>query len=180
MIHHVQLLGPPGSEPAMREFFHGVLGLAEIPKPPVLAARGAAAGSAAGRRLPRDAPVLRRRPLRQPPRVPHPDRPRIDLGDQVSESSTKSPRSPRFPSSRASGGGHARGPGEAGRWRALRRVGQRMWRRPTYFRSAKAATATAWAMTYPMPIPVSGNQPVSTVATLSSTHTRFSTITVQI
>lgn len=40
MIHHVQLLGPPGSEPAMREFFHGVLGLAEIPKPPVLAARG--------------------------------------------------------------------------------------------------------------------------------------------
>lgn len=40
MIHHVQLLGPPGLEPAMRGFYAGVLGLEEIPKPPVLAARG--------------------------------------------------------------------------------------------------------------------------------------------
>lgn len=40
MIHHVQLLGPPGLEPAMRGFYAGVLGLEEIPKPAVLAARG--------------------------------------------------------------------------------------------------------------------------------------------
>jgi extradiol dioxygenase family protein len=40
MIHHVQLACPAGSEPALREFYGGVLGLAEIPKPPVLAARG--------------------------------------------------------------------------------------------------------------------------------------------
>ena len=40
MIHHVQLACSPGSEPASREFYAGVLGLAEIPKPPVLAARG--------------------------------------------------------------------------------------------------------------------------------------------
>jgi hypothetical protein len=42
MIHHVQLACPPGSEDRLRGFYHGVLGLAEIPKPPVLAARGAA------------------------------------------------------------------------------------------------------------------------------------------
>lgn len=40
MIHHVQLLAPPGSEPVARDFYRGVLGMAEIPKPPVLAARG--------------------------------------------------------------------------------------------------------------------------------------------
>ncbi len=40
VIHHVQLACPPGSEPALREFYGGVLGLAEIPKPPALAARG--------------------------------------------------------------------------------------------------------------------------------------------
>lgn len=40
MIHHVQLACPPGSEDASRAFYHGVLGLDEIPKPPVLAARG--------------------------------------------------------------------------------------------------------------------------------------------
>ena len=40
MIHHVQLACPPGSEPALREFYGDVLGLAEIPKPPALAARG--------------------------------------------------------------------------------------------------------------------------------------------
>ena len=40
MIHHVQLACPPGSEAASREFYSGVLGLAEIPKPPALAARG--------------------------------------------------------------------------------------------------------------------------------------------
>ena len=40
MIHHVQLGCPPGTEPALRAFYSGVLGLDEIAKPPVLAARG--------------------------------------------------------------------------------------------------------------------------------------------
>ena len=40
MIHHVQLACPPGSEPALRAFYDGVLGLAELTKPPPLAARG--------------------------------------------------------------------------------------------------------------------------------------------
>lgn len=40
MLHHVQLACPPGSETALRGFYGGVLGLTEIPKPPVLAARG--------------------------------------------------------------------------------------------------------------------------------------------
>ncbi|MQY04026.1 VOC family protein [Actinomadura macrotermitis] len=41
-LHHVQLAAPPGSEPALRAFYGGVLGLTEIPKPPALAARGGA------------------------------------------------------------------------------------------------------------------------------------------
>lgn len=40
MIHHVQLACPAGSEQALREFYGGVLGLEELQKPPVLAARG--------------------------------------------------------------------------------------------------------------------------------------------
>ncbi len=40
MIHHVQLACPPGSEETLRGFYGGVLGLAEVTKPPVLAARG--------------------------------------------------------------------------------------------------------------------------------------------
>jgi catechol 2,3-dioxygenase-like lactoylglutathione lyase family enzyme len=40
LIHHVQLACPPGSEPVLRAFYQDVLGLTEIPKPPVLAARG--------------------------------------------------------------------------------------------------------------------------------------------
>jgi catechol 2,3-dioxygenase-like lactoylglutathione lyase family enzyme len=40
IIHHVQIACPPGSEPALREFYVGVLGLVELPKPPLLAARG--------------------------------------------------------------------------------------------------------------------------------------------
>jgi catechol 2,3-dioxygenase-like lactoylglutathione lyase family enzyme len=40
VIHHVQLACPPGREPALREFYAGVLGLDELPKPPSLAARG--------------------------------------------------------------------------------------------------------------------------------------------
>ncbi|HXZ65358.1 MAG TPA: VOC family protein [Streptosporangiaceae bacterium] len=40
MIHHVQLACPAGSEDASRAFYTGVLGLAEIEKPPALARRG--------------------------------------------------------------------------------------------------------------------------------------------
>jgi catechol 2,3-dioxygenase-like lactoylglutathione lyase family enzyme len=40
MIHHVQLACPAGSEDALRAFYSGVLGLAEIAKPPGLARRG--------------------------------------------------------------------------------------------------------------------------------------------
>lgn len=39
-LHHVQLAVPPGVEDECRVFWNGALGLAEIPKPPVLAARG--------------------------------------------------------------------------------------------------------------------------------------------
>src|SRR5438309_218254 len=40
MIHHVQLACPSGTEDALRGFYTGVLGLAEITKPPALDARG--------------------------------------------------------------------------------------------------------------------------------------------
>jgi catechol 2,3-dioxygenase-like lactoylglutathione lyase family enzyme len=40
VIHHVQLACPANSEDRQRAFFAGVLGLAEIDKPPVLAQRG--------------------------------------------------------------------------------------------------------------------------------------------
>ncbi|MEV8320936.1 VOC family protein [Streptomyces sp. NPDC059900] len=39
-IDHVQLAAPPGSEPRLRAFYCGVLGMTEIPKPGELAARG--------------------------------------------------------------------------------------------------------------------------------------------
>ncbi|MGW7088732.1 VOC family protein [Streptomyces sp. NPDC054871] len=39
-IDHIQLAAPPGSEPELRAFYVDVLGMTEIPKPPVLAARG--------------------------------------------------------------------------------------------------------------------------------------------
>ncbi|AQZ68676.1 unnamed protein product [[Actinomadura] parvosata subsp. kistnae] len=39
-LHHVQLAAPRGSEPALRAFYAGVLGLREVPKPPELARRG--------------------------------------------------------------------------------------------------------------------------------------------
>jgi catechol 2,3-dioxygenase-like lactoylglutathione lyase family enzyme len=39
-LHHVLLAAPPGSEPAARAFFVGILGMTEIPKPADLAARG--------------------------------------------------------------------------------------------------------------------------------------------
>jgi catechol 2,3-dioxygenase-like lactoylglutathione lyase family enzyme len=40
MIHHVQLACPAGSEDVLRGFYGRVLGLQEVTKPPVLAARG--------------------------------------------------------------------------------------------------------------------------------------------
>jgi catechol 2,3-dioxygenase-like lactoylglutathione lyase family enzyme len=39
-LDHVQLAAPPGSEPALRTYYTEALGMREIPKPPVLAARG--------------------------------------------------------------------------------------------------------------------------------------------
>lgn len=39
-LHHVQLALPPGGEDACRRFYVDVLGLTEVQKPPVLAARG--------------------------------------------------------------------------------------------------------------------------------------------
>ena len=39
-IDHVQIAIPVGGEAAAREFYAGVLGLREVPKPPVMAARG--------------------------------------------------------------------------------------------------------------------------------------------
>ena len=39
-LHHVQIACRAGSEDALREFYGGVIGLPEIRKPPVLAARG--------------------------------------------------------------------------------------------------------------------------------------------
>lgn len=41
-IDHVQLAIPVGGEDAARAFYAGVLGLQELPKPPILAARGGA------------------------------------------------------------------------------------------------------------------------------------------
>lgn len=41
-IDHVQLAIPVGSEDRARAFYAGVLGLAEVPKPSVMAARGGA------------------------------------------------------------------------------------------------------------------------------------------
>jgi catechol 2,3-dioxygenase-like lactoylglutathione lyase family enzyme len=39
-IDHVQLAMPAGGERRAREFYTGLLGLPEVPKPPALAARG--------------------------------------------------------------------------------------------------------------------------------------------
>jgi catechol 2,3-dioxygenase-like lactoylglutathione lyase family enzyme len=39
-VHHVQLSIPPGAEDACRAFWAGLLGMREVDKPPVLAARG--------------------------------------------------------------------------------------------------------------------------------------------
>jgi catechol 2,3-dioxygenase-like lactoylglutathione lyase family enzyme len=39
-VDHVQLAAPPGSEDALRSYYVDILGMTEIAKPPVLAARG--------------------------------------------------------------------------------------------------------------------------------------------
>jgi catechol 2,3-dioxygenase-like lactoylglutathione lyase family enzyme len=39
-LHHVQVACPAGSEDALRAFYGDVLGMTEVPKPAVLAARG--------------------------------------------------------------------------------------------------------------------------------------------
>lgn len=39
-LHHVQVSCPAGSEEVLRAFYGGVLGMTELRKPPVLAARG--------------------------------------------------------------------------------------------------------------------------------------------
>jgi catechol 2,3-dioxygenase-like lactoylglutathione lyase family enzyme len=39
-IDHVQIAAPLGCEPAAREFYGAILGMSEVPKPPVLRARG--------------------------------------------------------------------------------------------------------------------------------------------
>ena len=39
-LDHVQLAMPAGREDAARAFYGGLLGMSELPKPPVLAARG--------------------------------------------------------------------------------------------------------------------------------------------
>ncbi|MFE0252941.1 VOC family protein [Streptomyces sp. NPDC059010] len=39
-VDHVQLAAPPGSEDRLRAYYADVLGMTEVPKPPVLAARG--------------------------------------------------------------------------------------------------------------------------------------------
>ncbi|MGW7046813.1 glyoxalase [Streptomyces avermitilis] len=39
-VDHVQLAAPPGSENALRAYYVDILGMRELPKPPVLAARG--------------------------------------------------------------------------------------------------------------------------------------------
>jgi len=41
-IEHVQLAMPPGMEQAAREFYQGLLGIPEVPKPPKFAKRGGA------------------------------------------------------------------------------------------------------------------------------------------
>ncbi|MFK4066117.1 VOC family protein [Streptomyces sp. NPDC029674] len=50
-VDHVQLAAPPGSEPELRAYYCGVLGMREVPKPPVLAARGGCWFEAGGVRL---------------------------------------------------------------------------------------------------------------------------------
>ncbi len=41
-LHHVQVAVPAGTEPALREFYGGVLGMTEVAKPATLVVRGGA------------------------------------------------------------------------------------------------------------------------------------------
>jgi catechol 2,3-dioxygenase-like lactoylglutathione lyase family enzyme len=50
-IDHVQVAAPPGCEAEARAFYAGLLGLEEIPKPDVLAARGGCWFRAGGQEL---------------------------------------------------------------------------------------------------------------------------------
>jgi catechol 2,3-dioxygenase-like lactoylglutathione lyase family enzyme len=50
-IDHVQLAMPAGMEPAARDFYAGILGIPEVPKPPKLAARGGAWFERAGLKI---------------------------------------------------------------------------------------------------------------------------------
>lgn len=50
-IDHVQVAAPPGCEPAARGFYGGLLELAEVDKPEVLAARGGCWFAAGGQQL---------------------------------------------------------------------------------------------------------------------------------
>jgi len=47
-VDHVQLAAPAGSEPQLRAYYTGVLGMTELKKPPVLAGRGGCWFSAGG------------------------------------------------------------------------------------------------------------------------------------
>ena len=50
-IDHVQVAAPPGCEPAARGFYGGLLELAEVDKPPALAARGGCWFAVGGQQL---------------------------------------------------------------------------------------------------------------------------------
>ena len=50
-LHHVQLAAPPGCEDEARRFYGELLGLGEIEKPPLLAARGGVWFAVGGRQL---------------------------------------------------------------------------------------------------------------------------------
>lgn len=47
--HHVHVACPAGSEDTLRQFYGQVLDIAEVPEPPVLAARGGGCGSVRAR-----------------------------------------------------------------------------------------------------------------------------------
>jgi hypothetical protein len=63
-IDHVQVAAPPGCEPAARSFYGGLLELAEVDKPPALAARGGCWFAVGGQQL----HVGVAQPLSRPPR----------------------------------------------------------------------------------------------------------------
>ena len=66
-IHHVQLAIPVGGEEQARSFYGELLGMTELPKPPVLAARGGCGFRAGGWEL-----HLGVEPECQPARKAHP------------------------------------------------------------------------------------------------------------